>query len=192
MTSPADRLWLAPIPAAFRPDAVAALDAGNVVGFLVAASNEDSLHLVWRNVAPLRARGLYEAALLEAYAATRTNNRQWPVRVLSELFACADRTRLRVCGDPLPGAGPFTLYRGVAGRGRARRVRGLSWTDDLVQARWYADRSGLLSLADPAVLQTTVEEAAVLAYVNARKEREFLVLLPPVARIVRVPERDAR
>jgi hypothetical protein len=177
-------LWLDPIPAVSRPDAIESLDAGDWLGFLVTADNVDSLHLVFRNLATLRARNIYEPALLHALTITRTNNARWSLETLRFLIDCADRDRLRAAGQPLPGRGPFTLYRGVAGRGRARRIRGLSWTTDRDIAEKFSRRfAGLF--ADPAVFRVVVDESDVLAYVDDRQEQEFLVLLSAAARPVR-------
>jgi hypothetical protein len=183
-------LWLDPIPEGLRTLAAENLDAGDVVGFLCRTSNVHSLDLVYWNLDALRARGLYERALLEAWAATRTNNHHWPVHELRYLFIQADRERLRAASDPLPGPGPFTVYRGVGGRGPARRVRGLAWTASEDKAWWFADRADWFRLADPAVYRVTVDEAHVLAYLNEsqRNEQEFLVLLPATARPARMPK----
>jgi hypothetical protein len=89
------------------------------------------------------------------------------------MFRVADRARLRAAGDPLPEP-PFTLYRGVAGRGPARRVRGFSWTASRERGPWFADRFTSL-LHDPAVYTITVGEESILAYVNERQEEEFIV-----------------
>ena len=160
--------------------AVAALDAGNVDGFLgKAESNTQALDLVSQNVRRLQDRGLYEAALLQALTTTRSNNATWSEQDLPMLVSFADRDRFRAAGDPLPGAGPFTVYRGVAGRGRARRVLGLSWTFSLPLAAWFARRAKLLyGLPDPTVFRLTVPEAQVLAYAHQghRHEEELLVL----------------
>ncbi len=101
----------------------------------------------------------------------------------SLMFQSADRARLRAEGDPLPGHGPFTIYRGVAGDEPVRRVCGLSWTASLEMAREFAER---FALPDPGVYQITVEESNVLAYVNAKGEEEFIVLLPESAEPARV------
>lgn len=178
-------MWLDPILANLRGRAAAALDAGDVDGFLGLASNEHRLALVAYNQSVLQG-GLYERALLGAFIETRTNNAGWSVPALRDLFATADRERLRAAGDPLPGAGPFTVYRGVAGRGRARRVRGLSWTTSQERAQWFAARFAALALADPAVYQVVIIEGDVLAYVNDRQEEEFVILLPPSARPARL------
>jgi hypothetical protein len=47
--------------------------------------------------------------LLEAFMGIRTNNHRFPLVDLRDMFARADRERLRRAGDPLPGPGPFTL-----------------------------------------------------------------------------------
>ena len=180
-------LWLDPIPPQRREQTTAGLEAGDVVSFLVSAGSSYSLELVANNILALKERGLYEPALHEAVTATSTNNATWPMTSLRELFEWADRSRLRAAGDPLPGMGPFTMYRGVAGRGPARRVRGLSWTASAQQAWWFADRyAQVCDLADPAVFCMTVPEDAVLTYSNARQEEEFLVLVPRAARPKRV------
>ncbi len=178
-----ETLLLEPIRPKFRYKAIAALEEGNSTGFLIGASNEDSLSLVYKNIFLLRDRGLYEKTLLDAFIATRTNNHGCRLDTLRLLFDIADRDRLLAAGDPLPGPGPFTIFRGVAGKGRARRVRGLSWTGSLEKAQWFARR---LYLPDPAVFQVTVSIEDVLAYSNEREEQEFIVLLPDSAKPVRL------
>jgi hypothetical protein len=148
-----------------------------------AGDNCRELEFVVENLAVLREAGMFERAFLAAFTGTRTNNLHWRLDELASLFRCCDRDRLRAAGDPLPGPGPFTLYRGVAGRGARRRLRGFSWTDDVEQARWFATR---FQLAHPAVVEITVDESAVLASVNDRQEREFVIGLPPDAAIRRV------
>ncbi len=179
-------LWLEPIPHFLRENARAALESGDVIGFLCTAPNEHSLELVFHNHKFLMQTGLYEKALVDAFIATRTNNFKYPLCLLREAFCIGDRSRLRAAGDPLPGPGPFTIYRGVSGIGPARRVRGISWTTSEERARWFALRH---SLPNPNVFRTTVHEADVLAYTNDRSEQEFLVLLPERNRPVRLPRR---
>jgi hypothetical protein len=173
-------VWLTPIPVGLREAAVAALDREDVVGFLTKASNDAGLSLVAKNVGELTERRLYEPALLHAWVGTRTNHIRCPMRVIRGLFEAADRERLRASGDPMPGEGPFTVYRGVAGRGPARRVRGISWTASLERAIWFARRYP--NLADPAVYQLDVPQDAVLACVDDRQESEFLLLVDAAAR----------
>jgi hypothetical protein len=165
------------IPGEFRDAALARLVAGNGEGWLFYTNNMYGLELVWRNFRALRERGLYEQALLTAYQSVRTNTRG---QVAEFLFCNADKAKLRSLGAPLPHPGPFRLYRGVAGKGRARNVRGLSWTESFDVAKWFAERFARPDcnlLASPAVFEVTVPESAVLAYLTDRKEEEFIVLL---------------
>jgi hypothetical protein len=129
--------WMEPIHPVLRRQAVDALRSGDVGGFLAYASNENGLALVLHNTERLIEQGLYEGALLWGFTSSRVNNYRWFTK-LADMFHRADRTRLRQVGDVLPGNGPFTLYRGVAGNGRARRMRGFSWTEDLQVAKWFA------------------------------------------------------
>jgi hypothetical protein len=179
-------LWLDPIPPMLREAAADAMGVGDVVGFLGKAPNDYGLDLVSFNCRALQERGIYEAALFHALTACRVNNRQWPMYELRHMCELADRATLRAAGEPLPGAGPFTVYRGVAGRGSARRVRGLSWTFSLPVAAWFARRSAnVFQLPEPAVYRLTVTEAEVLAYANDRREAELLVLCDKTRRPVR-------
>jgi hypothetical protein len=172
-------LWLKAIPPVLHAQAIKAFDDGDHVGFLCTASNAEGLSLVYMNCRSLLERGIYEGALLHAFTSTRSNNRAWPRRDLDYLFNLADRDKLRAAGDPLPHPGPYTVFRGVSGCGRARRVRGFSWTAEFRRARWFADR--FPDTYDPAVYEVTVSADDVLAYVNesGRHEDEYIVLLPP-------------
>ena len=76
-------------------------------------------------------------------------------------------------------------YRGVAGRGAARRIRGLSWTGSLECATWFAKRAADLGWADPAVFQAVVSDSEVLSYTNDRREDEYIVRLSPQTRVKR-------
>ena len=127
-------------------------------------------HLL-RNAPLLREHGMYEAALVYTYTSGRAQVDEWRL-----LFSMADRERLRKCGDPLPHAGPFMVYRGVAGRGRQRAVKHFSWTGTLDCARWFAGRASYItSLPDPAVFVVTVPASEVLFYTNDREEDEYVL-----------------
>ena len=145
-----------------------------------------SLDLVRDNATQLQERGLYERALLAAFG--ETNHALWSLEQLRGLFEIADRARLRAAGDPLPGAGPFILYRGVAGPKPERRIPGLSWTRSIESARSFAHdhASRFASDSDPGVYRITVDELDVLAYTNRKEEEEFIVLLPASVRPQRV------
>jgi hypothetical protein len=76
------------------------------------------------NADTLRRHGVYEKALLHAF--TNTSHATCSLDMLARLFRAADRGCLRAASDPLPGAGPFMVYRGVAGPEPERRVEGIS------------------------------------------------------------------
>lgn len=173
-----DGWWLDPIPPGLRGQAVQAAESGNSGGFLCKASNDYGLDLVFFNTHHLKRLGLYERALLGAFGLTRVNNFGFGLANVRRMFERADRERLIEAGDALPGSGPFTLYRGVGGNGRARHVRGLSWTASLDDAKWFAHRAEWMHLPNPAVYSAVVNAPDVLAYINDREEQEFIVLLP--------------
>lgn len=175
------------VPPALAEQADGCLGDGDPGGWLGCEDSTKSLRLVWEHSRPLKLLGLYERALLTAFEATRTNNHGWPAQNLRRLFEDADRRRLRKEGDPLPGPGPFQLYRGVGGRGPARRIStGISWTGTRELAEWFAQRAGWFGLHDPGVYSVTVNADDVFAYWNQRSEDEFLVLLPRGSRPKRV------
>lgn len=153
-----------------------AFEAGDGPGFLSSARGDRWwLVLAYDNCRALKAGGMYEAVLSLAFLRTRTNRSAWQPGMIEFLFDQADRARLQVTGDALPGPGPFTVYRGVSGRGGARRLDGYSWTGDFDCACWFANRFGF---SDPAVLRATVSAAEVLSYcteTSNRGETEFLV-----------------
>ncbi len=154
-----------------RDAARAAFDAGSASDFLGCTENHKGLWLVFHNQIPLRKKGIYEEALLQAFTSTRTNHVGMQASVLEQLFELAHKDRLRAAGDVLPEGEQFIVYRGVAGVGRQRRVKGPSWTLDFPRACWFAVR---LSLPGPAVHKTTVSRNSVLAFFNERNEQEVL------------------
>jgi hypothetical protein len=179
-------LWLDPVPDPLRAQARRAFVAGDTLGLLILASNEAWLAIVIENAELLKLEGLYEAALLHAWCGTRTNNVEHSLDGLRWLFHEADRARLLALGDPLPEGEYFTLYRGVAGQGAARRVKGLSWTASREQARWFANR--FPHLPDPAVYAARVRRVDVyVRLASARDEDEYVCLLPASCRPRRIP-----
>lgn len=106
-----------------------------------------------------------------AYKAYKHNFRDWPQSMIDRLFLVANRGRMRLAGAPVPDQPDFRLYRGVAGRGRARRPRGWSWTSSLDVACWFAMRYGL---ANPGVVEADVANEEVLTFLPDRGEDEFL------------------
>jgi hypothetical protein len=184
MATVADRtLWLPRTEAAYFREAHEALAAQDPQRFVrLAPGREFQLRLVRNNALLLLAHGLYEPALLAAYHADPINTALYSTAQLRALFQRADRQRLRDAGEPLPHPGSSLVFRGVAGAGSLRRVRGFSWTASYDTAVRYALRAGDGGLEDPAVFMTTVREEAILVYTNARGEQEYLVWLPEDAR----------
>ena len=149
-----------------------AYEDGNAGRFLISAySSQNALEMVFDNIWLLKRRGIYDQCLLEAFTGGRMNHHTWSESVLDFMFSETDRERLRKAGEPLPGRGPFEIFRGVAGRGRARRLKGYCWTASIDVACWFASR---FSMDHPAVLVATVPADEVLAYVNNRNEEEFI------------------
>jgi len=175
------RVWLPTIRS--REEAISALKKGDVGDFIRTIHSRNSLALVACNIPLLQHRGLYEAALLTAFILSGTNRLRDPLLFQHLLFMLAERQKLRDAGDPLPGPGPYTLYRGVAGEGKLRRVRGMSWTGSLEKATEFAM---MWDLPDPAVFQVVVSEREILSYTHSlMKEDEYIVMLSPQTRIKR-------
>lgn len=179
-------LDLSLIAAEQRNSALAQLRDGDIVGFLRATSSELRIAIVVGNVAYLRGRSLLEPAVVEVFNVRPTNNHH-VYRDLEFLLRRADRARLRAAGDPLPGDGPWTVFRGVGGRGANRRIRGYSWTANLERARWFAERASTIGLEHSAVYATTISAESVLFYRHGSDERDFAVLLDTQHPITRVP-----
>lgn len=149
---------------------------GNVPHIQSVISEEITMCFIFDNRHLLKEMDRYEEALLYAYQATRTNNSHWSMDVLRFLFELADIEKLRTAGDPIPDQETFTLYRGVSGQGRKRRVNSFSWTDLPGTAAWFASR--FCNLPDPAVFTITVPNEIVMACCRDRNENEYLLRLP--------------
>jgi hypothetical protein len=82
------------------------------------------------------------------------------------LMSGAERRKL----DSLPPS--FSIYRGFIGK----RGEGLSWSLDRAKAEWFARRFSVLThLGQPRLMTGTIKKKDVLAYFNARKEKEIVV-----------------
>jgi hypothetical protein len=141
------------------------------LGFVRSTDDIKALALVRDNLRCLKERGIYAQALLQAWSGTRTNHSRFADGEAEWLFHNADHDKLRAAGDPIPDQPPV-VYRGGSGYGRQRRLRGWSWTDSLDVACWFATRIGL---ASPSILAATVHPNEILACLNHRNEREFIV-----------------
>ncbi len=124
-----------------------------------------------------------EEVILDAIVDPKSNHHRTPLAEIHRWLKRAGREKMLKAGEPLPGAGPFVLYRAVSGTGRRRRPRGISWTDSLNVARFFRDRFGFW---DPAILTMTIGAEHVYAYTNERRESEFVVIVPRSAHPVRL------
>ncbi len=88
----------------------------------------------------------------------------------------ADRTSLEAEGDPIPDGENFTLYRGVAGKGTAMSIAGVSWTSDLNTAKMFA--KSLDYLENPVVFKAIVTRDAVYFYSNTNQKHEYFCIIP--------------
>ena len=145
---------------------------GNVAELLQAIPERDRMKFVLRNTEALLQRGIYEQALACAFAGTRTNFAACSPSAIRTAFERVDRAKLLAAGDPLPPGIGHTVYRGVAGVRRQRRLPGPAWTDDLDTAKEYARRGALAGLPDPAVLVATVRLEDVFFY--SQNDRTFV------------------
>ncbi len=161
------------------PKTLKAWEQGDIIEILAChMPNTAELAFVADNCIALLKMGKYEEALLSAWVDTKTNFASWSTKSIRFMFDLANPEKLRAAGDPIPDKKEFTLYRGVAGKGKARRVNGISWTISPNVAAWFAKRFESLGLGDPAVFKITVPKDLVLAYTEERKESEFLLKLP--------------
>jgi hypothetical protein len=151
-------------------------ETGDLRAIMVWAGSQNNLAFLIDNIKLFRQHNAYEEALLDAYTVASVNLFNYSQDLLYYLFSRADKHRLRACGDPLPDEEIFTLYRGVSGRGRARRIRGLSWTASPHCASWFAQR--FPDLLAPAVFTIECPRQPILAYLGPsfRNEEEYLIL----------------
>lgn len=178
-----NRLNLKMVPAHMRDEVEKQFAAGNAALMLVTMPNTECLEFVAHNAGALTLRGIYERAVVIAFSDTRTNFAEYPAATVRYVFDMADRRKLLAAGDPLPPGDMYTVYRGVAGTGCQRRLAGPSWTGDAERAKWYARRSALASLENPAVLVASVPRREVYYYTNRRDEREFVVFVDSPKRL---------
>ena len=139
-------LWkevdLRAIDARWLPDIRSEWDEGNIMGIigLMDLYDRDCLSFVFYNFHVLKKVGKYEEALLYAYTAGESNHSMRNVDHLKLLFDMADADVLRRIGEPIPKQESFTLYEGICGKGRKRRINGISWTASPNTAAWFAMR----------------------------------------------------
>ena len=150
----------------------------DIVGrMLLDIESNAELRYVLDHSVQLQAMGLFEVAFVQAWSASSTNNCLFDADSLEwVLMNDCDRNELRAASDALPEGETFTIYRGVSGKGKFRRVRGLAWTADLHLACWFAMRyvDEDPRFIDPAVYKATVNHDEVLFFTDDRNEQEFV------------------
>ena len=80
----------------------------------------------------------------------------------------------------LPNDELITIYRGV---GKGREPMGLSWTDDIEVAKWFANR---WKNTEAYLLKGQVYKEDIFAYFNTRNEHELLTNVKKVINIERI------
>jgi hypothetical protein len=177
-----DELELSSLDARYHEDAMAAFDARDGAAFASAGQGAAAtLTTLLDNWKLLELRGMCESALTEAVFSGGRSNPKWGMGVLEKLFASLNRKKLLTCGDPLPEAQTFVLYRGVSGTGQQRQIRGLCWTSSFDVACWFADRSR--DFGDPGVYSAVISRNDVYVYSRRHGREDFLVRPRSVRRL---------
>jgi len=133
------------------------------------------LFFINQNIHQLKAKGIYEAAMLNAWTSVKdTWLFYFDFHEILEMFKIVDRDKMINAGDSIPDQTEFTLYRGVSGTGAARNKLGLSWTSSPNIAAWYALRYAYLD--DPAVFTMNATLDDILVYSNDRYDQTYLVM----------------
>lgn len=168
---------LSSIDSALLDLAIQAINERDAERLLSYLDNTKHFDFLWSNQKAFHACGLFERAVVEAWTSTRTNH-VWRYAEWHFLFSCADASRLKTAGDPMPACN--SLYRGIAGQGVYRRPFGFSWTADMEKAQWFARR--LSRLSNPHVIEIPwPSDNEILFYSDQRGEQEYVLRLdgPP-------------
>jgi hypothetical protein len=164
--------WKKIIHSSLHSRAQDALDNCDFLAFICYASNEFSLPLLASVSNQALACGKLELAFVNAFIATRTNNRQHS-ETIKYLLQLLDPLELKKQGDKIPPQKEFRLYRGSSRINSFAKIKGYSWTRNLELAHWYAMRYP--ELGCPFIFTTTVSEDSILFYTNERGEDEFVL-----------------
>ena len=170
-----------------QPEPASPLDA--VLKEYAWANSVQVMDIVLDNRRVLRDAGLLEEAFLEAWSTQKFGVPNWTNAFCDVVLGSLQREKLLNAGDPIPPGDSFIVYRGVAGVGRKRRVRGYSWSGDIGVARLFAEiRADRHGLPNAAVYSAVIQRQHVLAYINerGRNEQEFLLLPRYFSKIKRI------
>jgi hypothetical protein len=171
------------IPPILHDQFRAAVAAHDVQTLLTLVADSHLLSFVLCNTSALTEEGIFEEILVGAYARAKLNGVTLADEHLEALLPVADHARLLAAGDPLPGPGPFTLYRGINWRGDP--IRGFSWTSSFEIAKWDATEHET-EFCVHTVYRVTARREWVLAYLNKQGQDEYLLQLPRHAKVQRI------
>jgi hypothetical protein len=148
--------------------AAAALARRDINAFIGAGFPRRRPSLVYSNREQLRRMGLLEQAVVRSLDYAFDSFHDLPIDRRLEMIEMCDRGRLRAAGKPLPGEGPFKVFRGVCGVGpEPRREHGLCWTlDFLIACEWAVGEffDDYRRPEDPRVLVAYVSDPEILWY----------------------------
>lgn len=156
---------------------------GDVGGVLSSMDSHMYFDFIFDNIIAIRCCGLIKEFVSYAYVGTKNNLSSYPLNLFRHLFSFCNKDALRKLNDPFEVKPFYDLYRGVSGKGRARRLRGYSWTSSLDTAKFFSIR---MNLANPSVFTTRVKYDDIYFYTNNREENEFVCHIPPDAKLTRV------
>lgn len=186
--SHAKKLRLGMIEPVCRDGAREAFIAGNADFFASSGySSGAMLELVAVNRKLLKVRDIYEATIVSAVSGCKTNHRHSGIDSLA-LLLIADKTKLRAASDPLPGDGPFTIFRGTSRDEAASKECGISWTLSRDVAckfacAWHGENG--------VVLRSEVAESEVFFFTDQRSEQE-MICKPTNWRVLRLSRATIR
>lgn len=151
------------------------------------ANSGEVLDIVLDNWRLFREAELLEEAFLDAWTTQKWGSCNWTFPFCRRVFGNLDRKLLLNAGDPLPAGDSFIVYRGVAGIGAKRRVRGYSWSGNQGVAQFFAElRASVFRLHDPAVYSAVIQKEHVLTFIDDSGEKEFLVLPDALSQVRRI------
>lgn len=152
---------------------------GDIPSFMMVAGGHRHLAVVIDRVQELKRAGVLEKALIHGWTSHNTTHKGFQEGLLKMLWKLCDKKvvdGLRTMQVELP----TTVYRGVYGVGRKRRIKDLSWTLDPNIAAWFATRFGK---EDPRVFSTVVDAENFLFATDERNEKEVVMVPSKVTRM---------
>ena len=151
----------------------------------------NALPFALMNPAHLLAAGLYEKLLYFGYISVEPYILNLPPNeLLLPALDYGSRETLLKAGDPLPGPGPFVLYRGIPDPLFEKEMLARpSWTASPEVAAWFAVfETKYVRVKCPVVYRRVVDASDVYFYCNERNEQEFVIKVRPEVQAERLWE----